>query len=243
MGGRGSGNGRPRGVIHGGSTVHQDQFYSEVVKRGQQQRGRTGFRRPTTYRNSYDRRANSVTPVKKDNSFRNRFNSLESDLANLRKTVESQGHRIEQNTRDIRVNDVRIFGVPINKDVSLIDMVKRVLEMMGISSEDSDQIISQVEKISRVKTDNAIIVSLGSAEHKQLVMEKKSTLKFKVNPWDKNKIIFLNHNYSAGQKSDADARKEFMNFYKQSGAEDKVEAVGWNLVKVNDGPAVPFRKI
>ncbi len=181
--------------------------------------------------------------MKKDKSFRNRFQALESDLTNLRKTVESHGHRIEQNTRDIRVNDVRIFGVPINKDVKLIDMVKQVLEMTGISSEDSDQIVSQARKITRVKADNAIIVSLGSAEHKQVVMEKKSALKHKVNPWDKDKIIFLNHNYSAGQKSDSDARKEFMEFCKQSGSKDKIEAVGWNLVKVNDGPAVPFRKI
>ncbi len=214
-GGRGGPAGGGRGVPRGGRV------------------GRAGFAGGIPPRSNY----------KNSSAIHQRSNrDLASDVDVLRMSYDQLNSRMNRCERDIRCNDIRIYGVPIDKDVSLVAMINRVFAGMKFDDDTIKDLFSSVVKYDR-KKDGAIVVSLGSAADKELVWNNKKNLKDFDNPWIANKPISVTHNYSSDQSAEAQNRKMFRQHLVSTGKYKDVKCVGISKISLDGAEAVRYDKL
>ncbi len=182
----------------------------------------------------------------KSNSYYNVQSSTSSDLINEVRTLRMDQaqlcSRVDKCERDLRCNDIRVYGVPIDKSKTIRDMLCEVFVGMKISATDITDLFSSVIKYDR-KKDGAIVVSLGSAADKQLVWESKKNLKDFDNPWVANRPISITHNYSSAQSVEAEKRKLFRQHLLNSGKYKQVKCVGYNKISIDGADAVKYDEL
>ncbi len=167
---------------------------------------------------------------------------LASDVDALRMSYDQLNSRMNRCERDIRCNDIRIYGVPIDKEVTLMSMIHQVFVGMRLDEDIIKDLFSSIVKYDR-KKDGAIVVSLGSAADKELVWNNKKKLKDFDNPWIVNKPISVMHNYSSDQSAEAQNRKLFRQHLVSSGKYKDVKCVGIAKISLDGAEAVRYDKL